>query len=307
MSDLGATPIVLGEEVAIALREGRAVVALETTLIVHGLPRPENIAVATELEQAVAATGAVPATVGVVKGRAVVGLSRSEIEGLAASPNAVAKLSVRDIGLAIAKGVDGATTVASTITLASLAGIAVMATGGIGGVHRGASETYDESADLVALHDNQVLVVCSGVKSILDVAATLERLETLSIPVCGYRTDFFPGFYVRSTAHRIPWRIDAPAEAASAFFAHRHVADSAMIVANPVPEADALSTDLHAAALTHAEDSARSAGVSGKDLSPFLLADFAAYTKGESVRANRALVVSNASLAGEIAVQLAKR
>jgi pseudouridylate synthase len=307
MSGPGETAIRIGDEVRAALGEGRGVVALETTIIVHGLPRPENVGVAHELEATVSSTGAVPATIGVLGGVPVVGLSHGEIDRLATSTPPVAKLSARDLALAVAQGVDGATTVASTITLAARAGIAVMATGGIGGVHREARDTYDESADLIALHEEQLVVVCSGVKSILDVAATLERLETLSIPVAGYRTDSLPGFYVRASNYPVSWRLDSPAEVAEAFRAHRGLSHTAIVLANPVPQADALDADVHAAALAQAEQRAAATNVHGKDVTPFLLANVAEYTKGESVRANRALVLSNARLAGEIAVELARR
>jgi pseudouridylate synthase len=298
-------PARVGEAVHAALSEGRAVVALETTLIVHGLPRPDNLRIARELEDAVSAAGAVPATIGVVSGAPVVGLSPRELERLTTSDEPVAKLSARDLGFAAERGIDGATTVASTITLAALAGISVMANGGIGGVHRGAKDTFDESADLFAIHDQSVLVVCSGVKSILDAAATLERLESLSVPVGGYRTDAFPGFYVKATALRVGWRVESPSQAAVAFRSHRTFAGTGMVLANPVPDPDALADDVHAAALAFAEDQARAAGVLGKDVTPFLLARFAEYTKGESVRTNRALALANATLAGEIAVELA--
>ncbi|MGA8297292.1 MAG: pseudouridine-5'-phosphate glycosidase [Acidimicrobiales bacterium] len=307
MSDSVVSVVRVGDAVREALDAGRGVVALETTLIVHGLPRPENLEVARELEKTVTSTQAVPATIGVLRGTPVVGLADNEIEQLANSTDQVAKLSTRDLGFAIAKGLDGATTVASTITLATRAGIAVMATGGLGGVHRHARETYDESADLTALSKEPVIVVCSGVKSILDVQATLERLETLAVPVAGYRTEAFPGFYVRETPHRLNWRFESPGDVATAFRAHRRFSDSAMVIANPVPESDALSENLHAAALAQAEEEADVAGVSGKDVTPFLLARFAEYTKGASVRANRALVIENAKLAGEIAVELANR
>ncbi len=307
MSERGRSSIRVGDAVQAALAEGRGIVALETTLIVHGLPRPENLEVAQELEEIVASTGAVPATIGVLGGVPVVGLSRDEVAQLAAAPSKVAKLSSRDLGLAIAQGINGATTVASTISLAARAGVVVMATGGLGGVHRGASATYDESADLYALHDTSVLVVCSGVKSILDVSATLERLETLSVPVAGYRTDAFPGFYVRATPHRLSWRLDSPGDVATAFRAHRTLSPAAMVLANPVAEADALSAEVHSAALADAEARAAAAGVQGKDVTPFLLACFAEYTKGESVRTNRALVRANARLAGEVAIEVAKR
>jgi pseudouridine-5'-phosphate glycosidase len=307
MSGSDQQSIRIGDAVQAALGERRGIVALETTLIVHGLPRPENLEIAYELEQIVAATGAVAATVGVLDGVPVVGLSPQEIEKLATSRLPVAKLSSGDLGFAVARGIDGATTVASTITLAAQAGVNVVATGGIGGVHRGAAETRDESADLQALHDQPVLVVCSGVKSVLDVSATLERLETLSVAVAGYRTDAFPGFYVRTTPHRVAWRLDSPVDAAAAFAAHRSLARTAMVLANAIPAGDALPDNVHAEALADAEERASAADVHGKAVTPFLLARFAEFTKGESVRANRTLVRANARLAGEIAVELAKR
>jgi len=295
----------LGDHVRQALADGRGVVALETTLIAHGLPSPENLEVARQLEQDVRDQGAEAATVGVVAGVATVGLSATEIERLADPGGAVAKLSRRDLGVAVAAGVDGATTVAGTITLAALAGIEVMATGGLGGVHRDAQKTWDVSADLETMRDVPILVVASGVKSVLDVAATLERLETLGVPVVGYGTARFPGFYVSVTEHRLDWSVASPEEAALAFAAHRRVAPGGMLLANPVAPADELAPVRHDAALAEALRLAKAAHVSGKDVTPFLLARLAAATAGESVRVNRAIVRGNAVLAARIAVALA--
>jgi pseudouridine-5'-phosphate glycosidase len=295
----------LGDHVRRALAAGRGVVALETTLIAHGLPSPDNLEVARLLEQDVRDQGAEAATVGVVGGVATVGLTPTEIERLADPSNAVIKLSRRDLGVAVAAGVDGATTVAGTITLAAAAGLEVMATGGLGGVHRGADTTWDVSADLETMRDVPVLVVASGVKSILDVAATLERLETLGVPVVGYGTACFPGFYVSATEHRLDWTVSSPEEAARAFATHRRLAPGGMLLANPVAAADQLDPARHDAALSEALRLAEAAQLSGKTVTPFLLAHIAATTAGESVRVNRSIVRANAALAGRIAVALA--
>jgi len=295
----------VGDHVRQALADGRGVVALETTLIAHGLPSPDNLEVARQLEQDVRDQGAEAATVGVIAGVPIVGLSPAEVERLADPKAAVTKLSARDLGLAIAGGVDGATTVAGTITLAARAGIAVMATGGIGGVHRGAVTAWDVSADLETMRVVPVLVVSSGVKSILDIAATLERLESLGVPVVGYRTKQFPGFYVSATRHRLDWSVESPEEAANAFAAHRDVSGSGMLLANPVDPAHELDPARHDAALSEALELAEVAQLSGKEVTPFLLAHLAEATQGESVRVNRAVVRGNATLAARVAVALA--
>ena len=293
------------EEVATALAESRAVVALESTIVVHGLPAPTNLDVARDCENAVRDAGAVPATVGVLGGRVVVGLTLAELSDLADPTRHVAKLSSRDLGLALARGLDGATTVAGTLAGASAAGVAVMATGGLGGVHRGAAATYDESADLPALSRTSALVVASGVKSILDIGATLERLDSLGVAVAGYRTTRFPGFYLADSGFGVDWSVATPEEAARAFAAHRAVASTAMLLANPISVASELDADLHEAALAAAFAHAEEVGAHGKDVTPVLLAEFARYSAGASVAANRDLVVDNASLAGEVAVRLA--
>lgn len=297
----------ISAEVAAALADGRAVVALESTLLAHGLPPGRSRVVAGGLEYAVRAAGAVPATVAVLGGTPVVGLSGAELDRVCDPAAGLLKLSRRDLGPAYALGRDGATTVASTAALAAAAGIGVFATGGLGGVHRGASTSWDVSADLDVLAATPVLVVCSGVKSVLDVGASLEALETRSVPVLGYRTDRFPAFYLRESEHPVPWRVDSPESAAAVVAAHRSsVPGSAgVLLANPVPAAAEMPRELHDRLL--AEGLARLAeqGVQGKDVTPALLADFHARSEGVSLAANEALVLANATLAAQVAVALA--
>jgi len=293
------------DEVATALAEGRAVVALETTIVVHGLPAPQNLEVAAECEAAIRAAGAVPATIGVVGGELRVGMDAMTLASLADPARHSAKLSARDVAMVVARGGDGATTVAGTIAVAHYAGIAVMATGGLGGVHRGAQSTYDESADLTALSRTPVLVVASGVKSILDIGATLERLDSLGVPVVGYGTDRFPGFYLADSGFALDWRVDSPALAAAAFAAHRHWSPTGFLLANPVQVAGQLDPSVHDAALAAALAHAEASGVSGKDVTPAVLAEFARVTAGASVGVNRDLVVANARVAGQVAVEFA--
>jgi len=292
--------------VATALAEGRAVVALETTIVVHGLPAPHNLEVAAECEAVVRAAGAVPATIGVVGGVLAIGMGTAVLEELADPSRHSAKLSARDLGFAVATRSDGATTVAGTIAAARYAGIDVMATGGLGGVHRGAQSSFDESADLTALSRTSVVVVASGVKSILDIGATLERLDSLGVPVVGYRTSRFPGFYRSDSGFALDWSVTSPETAAAAFDAHRHWSPTGFLVANPVAEDRQLDAAVHdealAAALAHAQES----GASGKEVTPVVLAEFARATAGSSVQVNRDLVVSNAAVAAEIAVALAR-
>ena len=297
-------PLRIGDEVAGALAAGRPVVALESTLLAHGLPAGRNREVADRLEQAVRDAGAVPATVAVLDGLAVAGCSPDELDRLCFGE--VAKLSRRDLGVAVARGVAGATTVAATVTVAALADIDVFATGGLGGVHRDAP--WDVSADLAALATTPVLVSCSGVKSILDVGATLERLETLSVPVLGYRTDAFPGFYRRDSGHPVPWRVESPRQAAAAFAAHRALGGPAgLVLANPVPADEELAAEQHDAVLAEGLDLVRRGGVRGKAVTPALLAHFHASTGGASLAANVALVLANATLAAQVAVELSLR
>ncbi|MBN9100236.1 MAG: pseudouridine-5'-phosphate glycosidase [Pseudonocardia sp.] len=290
-------------EVADTLASGRAVVALESTILAHGLPAPANRTAADDIEAAVRAHGAVPATVAVLDGVPRVGLSAAELDRVCSGD--LVKLSARDLGVAVGLGRDGATTVAATATLAHAAGVALFATGGLGGVHRGARDTWDVSADLGALAGTGVFVVCSGVKSILDVAATLEVLETESVPVLGYGTDAFPGFYRRDSGHAVPWRIDSPAEAAAVWRAHTALGSAAgAVLAQPVPEADELDAALHDRLLAEGLALLTERGVTGKDVTPALLEHFHAGSEGASLRTNLALVLANAGLAAQVAVAL---
>jgi pseudouridine-5'-phosphate glycosidase len=300
-----ASPVVVSEEVREAIAARRPVVALESTIFTHGLPRPRNLEVARGAEQLLREAGAVPATIGVVDGRPVVGLSQPQIDRLGEEPGVV-KVSVRDLPVAAAKGYSGGTTVAATALLAHRAGIAVFSTGGLGGVHREASTTFDESADLVALSGIPILVVSAGVKSILDVGATLERLETLNITVLGYRTDAFPGFYVRDSGFRVTERVDSAAEAAEVARARDALGlRSAVLLALPVPEAQQLDPDLHHDVLDEALAAARAGGVRGKDTTPFLLDHVQRATGGRSLDVNVAVYRGNVALGGEVAVALA--
>ncbi len=292
----------IAPEVADALAGGRPVVALESTLIAHGLPRPRNLSVAHELEAAVRAEGAVPATIAVVAGEARVGLDEDALE-LIAGGDGVAKCGVRDLAVVAARGRHGATTVASTAWLANRAGIQLFATGGLGGVHRGARESWDESADLETLARVGVAVVCSGVKSILDVAATLERLETLGVTVLGYGTDGFPGFYLHDSGEPVPWRVDTPEEVAAVLAARWSLGTQgrAVVVAKPRPVEEQLDPELHDRVVEAALGAAAEQWVSGKEITPFLLDYLQRETGGASLEANVRLVLRNASLAARIA------
>ena len=285
-----------------ALSEGTPVVALESTLISHGLPRPENLSVAREAERAVRAEGAVPATIGVIGGTAKVGLDEVELELLASAVD-VPKLSARDLPVAAAKASHGATTVAATAQLAAHAGIRIFATGGLGGVHRGAHESWDVSADLSALARTPVAVICSGVKSILDVPATLEYLETMGVPVVGFRTFRFPGFYLTDSGSPLDWSVEDEGEAARVIqaMARSGLGGSGLVIANPLPEEEQLDRDLHDRALISGLEGLEDRGVRGKDVTPFLLDRFVTETSGESLRVNRLIIVNNAGLAARIA------
>jgi pseudouridylate synthase len=296
-----ASPIRLRPQVAEALAWGRPVVALESTLIAHGLPRPRNLEFARELEAIVRDEGGVPATVGVIRGEPVIGLTESELERIA-SGEGVPKLSVRDLAPAAACCSDGATTVASTALLASRVGVRVFATGGLGGVHREARETFDESADLTTLSHTPIGVVCAGVKSILDVAATLERLETLGVTVIGYRTRRFPGFLVADTGFDLDWSVETPQQAAAIIRAQ--IQEVATIIANPLTPEDQLDPELHARVLEDGLSAAHERGVHGKAITPFLLEFFRERTHGASLEVNLKLVRANAHLASKIAASL---
>jgi pseudouridylate synthase len=292
-------------EVADALASGRAVVALESTIISHGLPRPRNLKVARDLEADVRAAGAVPATIAIVDGVPCIGLNDVELRRIAGSDDVV-KASVRDLASICARGRSAATTVASTAHLAVLSGISVFATGGLGGVHRQARESWDESADLYTLSRTPIVVVCSGVKSILDVPATLERLETLNVGVLGYRTNRFPGFYLADSGCHLDWRVDSPAEVAAVVCARQELQTDqyGLVVANPIPATDEMDPELHHRVLASALAAAEAAGIRGKDVTPFLLDHIHRETDGASLAANVALVRANARLAAEIAAEL---
>ena len=288
-------------EVAAALAAGRPVVALESTLLAHGLPRPDNLAVAARIEAAVREAGAVPATVAVLDGEVRVGLDGAALERICTDPN-LPKLSTRDVPVALAAGLSGATTVASTSVLAARAGIAVFATGGLGGVHRDAA--YDESADLGTLGSTPVVVVCAGVKSILDVGATLERLESLSVTVLGYRTDRFPGFYLSDSGYPLDWRVDSPGQVAAVYAASSGLRPGATVVANPLPAADQLDPALHARVLASGLAGLEREGVRGKAVTPYLLDHFHRETGGASQAVNITIILNNAALAARIAAAL---
>jgi pseudouridine-5'-phosphate glycosidase len=297
-----AAMLEVAPEVADALAARRPVVALESTIISHGLPRPDNARIAREIEDAVCAGGAVPATIALVDGVVRVGLDGDALDAIA-SHDGVVKCSARDLPIAAARGATGATTVAATAHVAALAGIELFATGGLGGVHREARETWDESGDMVALARTRICVVCAGVKSILDIPATLERLETLGIGVAGYRTTKFPAFYLTDSGYELAWRLDSPEDIAAVLGARGELGleHSALIIANPLPEDEQLDPELHARVLREALDAAAAEGVRGRDVTPFLLGRFHAGTGGESLRANVALVLANGRLAGQVA------
>ncbi len=295
----------LGVEVAEALAAGRPVVALESTVIAHGLPRPENVAVALAMEEAVRAVGATPATVALLDGRIVVGLSADEIARLG-EEQGVWKASRRHVAAALARGATAATTVAGTLACAALAGVRVFATGGIGGVHRGAETTLDISADLPELARAPLVTVCAGAKAILDLPRTLEYLETLGVPVIGYQTDELPAFYTRASGLRVSHRAESPEEIATIVQAQwTSGLGGGVLVMAPIPEEHALPHDQMEAAVERALAEAEAADVRGARLTPWLLARVAALTGGESVAANRALLLNNATLAGRVAAALA--
>jgi pseudouridine-5'-phosphate glycosidase len=292
----------LGDHVRTALGASRPVVALESTIIAHGLPRPRNLEVARLIEQTVRDNGAVPATIGVIAGEPVVGLDDDELTHLATS-DGVAKLSLRDLAVAAAARADGATTVASTAALAAYAGIPLFATGGLGGVHRGAALTYDESADLTTLSRTPVMVVCAGVKSILDVGATLERLETLGVTVVGYGSSRFPGFYLTDAGFDLDWSVSTPDELAAVLHAQQAqgLHHAAIVVANPLPSDVQLDPELHDRVLRDGLAGLERDRVTGKAVTPYLLAHFHEATGGESLEVNIRLVLRNAALAAQIA------
>lgn len=298
----------LAPEVEDALAAGRPVVVLESTLIAHGLPRPTNLAVAREMEATIRAEGAVPATIALLDGHIVIGLSGAELERLATTDEPVAKTSRRGLSVALAQKSLAATTVAGTLACAALAGIRVFATGGVGGAHRGAAQTFDISADLIELGRAPVVTVCAGIKAILDLPLTLEYLETQGVPVIGVQADELPAFYCRTSGLRVPFRAETPAEIAAIARAQWISGlGGGLLVTCPIPEADALPESVFADALAQAENDATEARVTGPAITPFLLSRIGALTSGTSVAANRALLLNNATWAARIAISLAIR
>ena len=292
----------IAPEVSAALAASRPVVALESTIISHGMPYPQNVETALRVEQTIRDCGAVPATIAIIGGRLKAGLSREEIEHLGRSGRAVAKASRRDLPVLVARGADGATTVTTTMIIAAMAGIKVFATGGIGGVHRGAQTTMDISADLEALARTSVMVVCAGAKSILDLGLTLEYLETHGVPLIGYGTDELPAFYTRRSGFKVDYRIDTPEELAAAFRAKMDMGlGGGMLVTNPIPEEYSMDPERINAAIEQALAEAAEQGIRGKETTPFLLARVKDITGGDSLASNIQLVLNNARLAAATA------
>ncbi|HET6856869.1 MAG TPA: pseudouridine-5'-phosphate glycosidase [Streptomyces sp.] len=296
------TTLLLSEEVREALERRRPVVALESTIIAHGLPRPRNLRVAEELEEVVRTVGGVPATIAVLDGRAHIGLDKSQLERVA-NDDSVRKLGHRDLAPALAAGASGATTVSATAFLAARGGLRVFATGGLGGVHREWATTQDESADLGLLARTRITVVCAGVKSILDVPATLQRLETLGVGILGYGTECFPGFYLSSSGEPVDWTVRTPDEVVAVMRAQDDLggSEAALIVANPVAESEQLDPELHDQVLAEALTECGARGITGQAVTPFLLDHLARHTGGASLEANLAAVRGNVRLAAEIA------
>ena len=295
--------IKLSAEVEAALKAGMPVVALESTIISHGLPRPSNLEVALECERIVRDAGAVPATIALLDGKILVGLERSELEAIA-NRDDISKASIRDLAIIVAQGKSAATTVAATAHIAALAGIHIFATGGLGGVHRGANESFDESADLTALANVDMTMICAGVKSILDVPATLERLETLAITLVGYKTNAFPGFYLTDSGYTLEHRVDSPAEIAEIIKARKSVGTltKALVVANPVEKE--MNKARHDEILASGLAKADKEGITGKAVTPFLLEHFHTTSQGESLAINTEIIKANCLLAAQIAVAL---
>ena len=295
--------IKLSAEVSAAIKAGKPIVALESTIISHGLPRPSNLEVALECERIVRDAGAVPATIALLDGKILVGLERSELEAIA-NRDDISKASIRDLAIIVAQGKSAATTVAATAHIAAMAGIHVFATGGLGGVHRGANESFDESADLTALANVDMTMICAGVKSILDVPATLERLETLAVSLVGYKTTSFPGFYLTDSGYTLEHRVDSPAEIAAIIKTRKEVGtlSKALVVANPVVKE--MDKSRHDEILKSGLEKAEQQGVVGKNVTPFLLEHFHTTSKGESLAINTEIIKANCLLGAQIAVAL---
>ena len=297
----------ISPEVQKALAEGKPVVALESTIISHGMPYPKNVETAMLVEKTIRDNGAVPATIAIIGGRLKAGLSPEEIEYLGKSGRKVAKVSRRDLAAIVARGADGATTVTTTMIIAHMAGIKVFATGGIGGVHRGAETTMDISADLEELANTPVMVVCAGAKSILDLGLTLEYLETKGVPVIGYGTDELPAFYTRRSGFGVDYRVDTPAQLAAMFKAQQELGmKGGMLVTNPIPEQYAMDKEVIDAAIDQAVKESKEQGIHGKETTPFLLARVVELTGGDSLESNIQLVLNNAIVASKTAAELCK-
>ena len=297
----------INPEVAQALAEGKPVVALESTIISHGMPYPQNVETALQVEQVIRENGAVPATIAIIGGRLKAGLSPAEIEYFGKKGQAITKASRRDLAVLCARGEDGATTVTTTMIIAHMAGIKIFATGGIGGVHRGAETTMDISADLEELAQTPVMVVCAGAKSILDLGLTLEYLETKGVPVIGYGTEELPAFYTRKSGFGVDYRMDTPQELAQAFYTQQQLGlRGGMLVTNPIPEQYAMPLDVINAAIDKAIAECSEKGITGKHTTPFLLARVAELTGGDSLASNIRLVCNNAAVAAQTAAALAK-
>lgn len=296
----------IAPEVQKALEEGRPVVALESTIISHGMPYPQNVETALNVEKIIRENGAVPATIAVIGGRLKAGLSEAEIDYLGKTGAAVTKASRRDLPILVAEGRDGATTVTTTMIIAHMAGIQVFATGGIGGVHRGAQQTFDISADLEELAHTPVMVVCAGAKSILDLGLTLEYLETKGVPVIGYGTNELPAFYTRKSGFGVDYELDTPEELAAAFHAERELGmKNGMLVTNPIPEKYSMDHKVIDKAIEQALAEAKAQGIHGKETTPFLLAKVKDLTGGDSLESNIQLVYNNAVLGAKTACALA--
>ena len=294
-------------EVKKAIEEGKPVVALESTIISHGMPYPKNVETALNVEKVIRDNGAIPATIAIIGGRLKAGLSKEEIEYLGKTGQKVTKVSRRDLPVIVSKKMDGATTVATTMIIAAMAGIKVFATGGIGGVHRGAETTMDISADLEELAQTPVLVVCAGAKAILDLGLTLEYLETKGVPVIGYGTEELPAFYTRKSGFKVDYRLDTPEEVAAAFVAKRELGMAGgMLVTNPIPEQYAMDYDTINKAIDQAIKESVEQGVKGKATTPFLLARVVELTGGDSLESNIQLVYNNAKVASQTAVEISK-
>lgn len=298
--------LVVSEEVKQALADNKPVVALESTIISHGMPYPKNVDTALRVEEIIRENGAVPATIAIIKGKLVVGVSKEEIDYLGKKGLAVAKVSRRDIPVIVARGEDGATTVATTMIIANLAGVKVFATGGIGGVHRGAETTMDISADLEELANTNVAVVCAGCKSILDIGLTLEYLETKGVPVVGYQTEEFPAFYTQESGFKVDYKMNSPLDIAKALRSKYALGlNGSIVIANPIPDEHAMDKDLIEEVIVKAVKDADSEGVKGKDITPYLLDKIQKVTEGQSLEANIQLVYNNAKLGALVAKEYA--